>query len=222
MRGMNRSPRPAVPLAAVAVGLGLALAACGSGGHSPAGRPASAASTAPTVATTPGSAAAPSGSSETTVGGSVDSTVPSTTVSTPAPSGPAPCATASLSGSLTGANGAAGSTYYQLVLTNTGTATCVVEGYPGVSFVYGTQGMQVGAPAARTPGTVTPVTLAPGASAHATLQITEAANYSHCGMTATDGLRVYPPNQQTALLIDHNDEACADTNDVTLHVGPFE
>lgn len=137
-------------------------------------------------------------------------------------SGPRPCLTSQLKGSLTNPNGAAGSIYYQLVLTNTSSTTCVLDGYPGVSFVTGNHGQQVGAPAARAPGAVSPVTLTSGASSSASLQITDANNFAPCGITATDGLRVYPPNQQASLLIVHNDQTCSDPSKVTLHVSPFK
>ena len=40
----------------------------------------------------------------------------------------------------------------QVTVTNGGSAPCVVEGFPGVSLVTGTQGQQLGAPAKRTSG----------------------------------------------------------------------
>jgi Protein of unknown function (DUF4232) len=214
MRGMSHRLFATIGLG---LGLGLAVTACNSSGHT--------AATGSTTATTAADAA-PTTAAPTTVTGvtpttSASSTPATSTVAT-TPAGPGECATSSLQGSLTGSSGTAGSIYYQLVLTNTGSATCVVEGYPGVSFVYGSQGQQVGAAAARTPGNVVAVTLTPGASAQATLQITEASNYGNCGLTSTDGLRVYPPDQLTALLINHDDQACSDTNDVTLHVGPLQ
>ena len=183
----------------------------------------------------PGSAPATSGSSvtptsaaaSTTSAPSSASSVSATTgpasSTSSAPSGPARCATASLSGSLSNPNGAAGSVYYTLMLVNHGSTDCVLRGWPGVSFVTGPNGTQVGAAATHNAVSAPAVTLHPGASAGASLQITEATNYgSGCGVTTVAGLRVYPPNQTDALYIAHSDRACTNTNDVTLHVGTFQ
>lgn len=141
---------------------------------------------------------------------------------TTVPSGPGPCLSTHLAGSLGGSQGAAGSVYYPLVLRNTGTSTCTLYGYPGVSFVAPGSGQQVGAPADRRPGTVQTISLAPGQSAQATLAVTDAANFPpSCGITTVAGLRVYPPGQTAALYIPHPDRACANPTDVTLHVGPL-
>jgi hypothetical protein len=112
--------------------------------------------------------------------------------------------------------------YYQLVLRNTGTSACIEQGYPGVSFVAGSDGHQVGAPASRATGTVATVTLAPGASATATVGIVNAGNFpSDCNVTPVLGLRVYPPAQRSAVYVPHTDTACANTKYVTMHVGPL-
>lgn len=210
MRGMTSRLQGAIGIGLL---LGLGATACSS-----SGRPA-ATGAPPSSTTVP--ASVPASTATTSPSTTVGSTPPGSSATT-APAGPAQCATSALTGSLTGADGTAGSVYYQLVLTNSGSSTCVVEGYPGVSFVYGSQGQQVGAAAARTTGNVVPVTLSAGSSAHATLQITVASNYGTCGLINTDGLRVYPPDQLTSLLVQHNDQACSDTNDVTLHVGPLQ
>ena len=138
------------------------------------------------------------------------------------PPKPAFCPTSQLYATLASPNGAAGTVYYQLVLRNTGRATCIEQGYPGVSFVAGSSGQQVGAAASRSPGTITTVTLAPGASATATLGSVNAGNFpSDCNETPVLGLRVYPPEQTTSLYVPHQNTACANTKYVTLHVGPF-
>jgi hypothetical protein len=113
--------------------------------------------------------------------------------------------------------------YYSLVLTNVGSSPCILQGYPGVSFVTGTQGQQVGAPAERISESVPSITLAPTGSASAVLQITDPTVYGPtCGLTPTVGLRVYPPNQRAALFIPHSDRGCSNPHDMTLHVGAFQ
>lgn len=145
-----------------------------------------------------------------------------TTSSTTAPSGPPVCATSQLTGSLASPNGTAGTTYYYLVLHNTATVTCTLDGYPGVSFVQSQAGPQIGASATRNPGPVALLQIPAGGSAKAELGITDATNYgTACGITPVNFLRVYPPGQTAALYVAHQDKACSDKNDVTLHVGPL-
>src|SRR3954469_678188 len=123
------------------------------------------------------------------------------------PSAPGRCITGNLSVHLGAAGGAAGSTYEPLVFTNKGSATCTLNGYPGVSFVAPSSGKQVGAPASRNPQhPAALVTLAPGATASALLQIANGANYpaSTCQPTDVSGLRVYPPGAPTALYFAFN------------------
>ena len=72
-----------------------------------------------------------------------------TSAAAPTSAGGVPnCGTAELRGSLGAAEGAAGSTIVPLVLTNVGTRTCELRGFPGVSYVAGDDGHQVGPAAA--------------------------------------------------------------------------
>ncbi len=165
--------------AAAALGAVL-LAACGSAG-SPSG-----ASSASSPASTP----ATSGASSTPA-----SAAPGTSAAAAA------CATSALRIAVdtTGGGAAAGSTYYPIDFTNTGSAACTLFGYPGVSFVTGsTGGSEIGQPASRNSGAAaTVVTLAPGGAAHAILQVVDAGNYSAsaCHPVTAHWLRVYPPGQ---------------------------
>jgi hypothetical protein len=55
------------------------------------------------------------------------------------------------------------------------------------------------------------------------LQITDASIYGPgCQITPTVGLRIYPPDQTAALFVPHDDQACANPADVTLHVGALQ
>lgn len=108
-----------------------------------------------------------------------------------------------------------------LTFTNTSKVSCTLTGYPGVSYVAGSQGTQIGAPAARLTGTVTAVTLQSGSSAFATLREVVAGNYpSSCGLTNVAGLRIYPPNQTAALFVAQNTQGCSNSSDLLLQVGP--
>lgn len=194
---------------------GIALVAgCGSGHHSASATSTTTPAVTTTVPVTSGSSTTMA-TTPTTVG--TTTTTPSTTQ----PSGPQPCPTSSLGGSLTNPNGAAGTVYYDLRLTNTGSVPCTLYGYDGVSLVTGSAGTQVGAAARRDPGTVAAVTLAPGQAATSLLGIVEAANYgSACGITSVSGLRVYPPGETAALFIPYKGSGCTNPSDVVIHVGP--
>jgi hypothetical protein len=107
---------------------------------------------------------------------------------------------------------AAGSTYYPLNLTNTSKTSCYLFGYPGVSFVTGPSGSQIGEPASRNPA-VAPrtVILPPGGTAHVTVQVVDALNYSKsdCKPVTAHWLKVFPPGQFSALYIKFTATTCS-------------
>jgi hypothetical protein len=94
-----------------------------------------------------------------------------------------------------------------LQLRNIGSSACALYGYPGVSWVAGADGQQVGAAATRqrdaSGGAEGTVTLAPGATASAPLDIVDAAVLpkSACKPVPVRGLRVYPPGETAAMFI---------------------
>jgi hypothetical protein len=111
---------------------------------------------------------------------------------------------------------ASGHYYYPLNLTNDSNAKCTLYGYPGVSFVTSAGGSQIGAAADRdTPGALgdkpaQTVTLAPGQTAHAVLELNTAGAYSPaaCGLVSAHWIRVYPPNQTAPLYISFTAQTC--------------
>jgi Protein of unknown function (DUF4232) len=111
-----------------------------------------------------------------------------------------------------GGGAAAGSTYYPLNFTNVSGSSCTLDGYPGISFVTSPAGSQIGGPASRNPAvTAAPVTLAPGGTAHATLQVVDALNYSAsvCHPVTAHWLRVFPPNQYSAVYVSFTATTCS-------------
>lgn len=124
------------------------------------------------------------------------------------------CTASGLRLSLGAASGAAGSVYRTLVLTNSTSASCTLTGYPGVSYVTGDAGSQVGAPAARTGASAATVTLAPSGTASSQLQSVDAGAFppARCRPTAVRGLRVYPPGSTDALYapLPDGQQACQD------------
>ena len=181
---------------------GALAAACGSTSSNNA-----AGSQASSAASPAASAASAASSAPPTTGATTPATPPST------PSAPA-CSTADLSGTVNTSQGgaAAGSTYYPLNLTNTSKTSCYLFGYPGVSFVTGPSGSQVGEPATRNPA-VAPrtVILPPGGTAHVTVQVVDALNYSKsdCKPVTAHWLKVFPPGQFTALYIKFTATTCS-------------
>jgi len=145
--------------------------------------------------------------------------------SAPASSPPAPsptatpstavasCASSGLTAKVDTSQGgaAAGSVYVPINFTNTTGSACTLFGYPGVSFVTSPSGSQLGRPADRNPPTATLVTLAPGGVAHATIRVAQAANYSasQCVPVTAHWLKIYPPNQFTAIYARYTTQACS-------------
>ncbi|MDV6268723.1 MULTISPECIES: DUF4232 domain-containing protein [Rhodococcus] len=125
---------------------------------------------------------------------------------------PENCTVAELSVTLGQASGAAGSTELPVVFTNTSTRTCTLDGFPGVSYVTGADGSEVGAAATRT-GSGSAVSLAPGSTGTALVRATNVENYpaDQCGVTDVAGLRVYPPNSYDAVFLPYPTEGCSMT-----------
>ncbi len=142
----------------------------------------------------------------------------------PTTAGETSCATSQLRATLTNAQGAAGSIFYSLQFQNVGQSSCTLFGNPGVSLVASPTGPQLGAAATFVNHSeAVTVTLQPGATATATLQIAEAGNFpqSSCDEAPAAGLRVYPPGQTASLFVAQSGlQACRDSSAQLLQVGP--
>ncbi|HEU5416106.1 MAG TPA: DUF4232 domain-containing protein [Streptosporangiaceae bacterium] len=194
--------RPALAAAVLACTAGL-LTACSSGGSPSAG----AAPTVTVTSTAPAGGGTAAGASSAGTGGTGGGASGSGGAG-----GPAPCATAGLRVTTGQANGAAGSVIVPLEFSNTGTASCTLYGYPGVSFVTGQDGSQIGASAGQDPATPRQqVTLAPGGTAHALLQVAVAQNFpaTRCKPATAHLLKVYPPGQTAALYVSYTAATCS-------------
>jgi hypothetical protein len=127
--------------------------------------------------------------------------------------GPAGCPNGSLQLKLGLAQGYAGGVYEVIDFTNTSGATCTLTGYPGVSLVSGPPYTQIGLAAKRS-GTapVKQITLAPGATANALLQVVDALNFptATCSPAKATDLRIYPPNQTVAVFLPSDSQGCAE------------
>jgi hypothetical protein len=118
-----------------------------------------------------------------------------------------------LRASLGPSQGAAGHSYVVLLLTSRSRTPCTLTGYPGVSFTAGAYTHhQIGAPAQRDRRfPVARVTLAPGATVHATVAIANYANYDRkaCQPAQATGYRIYPPGSTGSLLVRAPQTVCS-------------
>ncbi len=194
--------RPVRSLSALAAAAMLVAAAgCSSGSKSSsAGTSTSSSSTTTTTA---------SGSSTTT---SVTSTsAGSSSTSTPSSNR---CRTSQLTAAVGSSQGAAGSTYTAITLTNHSSVTCVIKGYPGVSLL-DASGHAIGTPATRATGAAGPVTLPPGAVASTTVHTLNAGIASGGCWAPSTSVKIYPPDELDSLTAAGAITVCASTFSVT-------
>jgi hypothetical protein len=191
-----------------------------SGSDGPSAAPSTAAEASPSGsapsepsddATEPGSASSPPSGSETEAGAEGQR-----------------CQTPDLTGSLEVVEGGASAGHYEvaIVLENEAAGPCVLQGWPGVSFVGHGDGEQIGA--AGTLDRLSPhdaVALDPGAAAQAVVQVANAENYGEeCGQTEADGFRVHPPGEKRSLFVQSDQmtlTACSNADDELLDVEAF-
>lgn len=128
------------------------------------------------------------------------------------------CQSSQLSLAVGHTGAAAGSFYAAITLTNTGSASCTLEGWPGVSFT-DAGGRQIGLAAKRnTTFKEQLVTLAPGEKASAQLQEPNPGNYqqSDCQPARAQQLVVYPPNDFAALSTTYHVTICTTSQGRTM------
>lgn len=184
-------------------GLAAALGACSSSPPTPTPAPSSSTPAASTTSTGSGTSSGTSTGSRTSAG-NLCTISSAKAVVEPAPGG-----------------NSAGHIGLQVTVTNGSAAPCVIEGFPGVSLVTGTQGQQLGAPAKRSVGTPTAITLAPGAKVSAPLQLAQAANFPDCGVTPAMGFRIYLPDDTAAQFSPQTQQGCSNAGVVLMEIGPF-
>lgn len=192
---MDSAPRMARRAIAVAALTGVAafVAACSSA-STPTPATTVTVTVAPHTSSAPPAAVTPSGNAS------------------QAPAGPGPCATSALKVKVGLGQGTAGSVYTVIDFTNISNASCTLYGYPGVSLTTGKPVAQIGQAAVENP--LTPrrlVSLVPGATGNALLQVVDALNYpkSACDPVTAHYLRVYPPNQTASVLLPYKTVGCA-------------
>ncbi|WP_236790167.1 DUF4232 domain-containing protein [Amycolatopsis sp. GM8] len=201
---MARARISQVGLAASAVAVAFAVAGCGgSNGAQPepstsAPAPSSSASTDTPAPSSPGSV-----------------TPGSQTAPPPASSGDnGLCKAADLKLSFGQSDAGAGTVHRSLIFTNTSDHPCTIQGFPGVSYVAGADGHQVGQPAVRVGDKGAVISLNKGDTASAALGFVNVQNFDTvtCQPQAVRGLRIYPPQETASMFIDLAGTGCANPN----------
>jgi Protein of unknown function (DUF4232) len=188
-------------LAAIAMTAGMiVMAGCNSGSSGSSSGTTTSASTA----TTAGPGSSTSASTSTTTGGSTSTTTPASTR----------CHTSQLTAAVGANQGAAGSIYIAITLTNHGSTTCVIAGYPGVSLLDG-GGHQIGTPATRATGSSHPVTLVPGAVSSTTVHTLNAGVAPGGCWAPSASVKIYPPDELDSLTARGSITVCGNTFSVT-------
>ncbi|MCY1143744.1 DUF4232 domain-containing protein [Actinoplanes sp. Pm04-4] len=203
---MRNASRPLL-LTAAAVGLAIAAAACGSTATDP-----SSAGPAPSVTSTSAPSASPTSTTSAPDSGSSGDASPR-------------CHTGDLkvSDKPDAGGGAAGHHGELLVFENTAGHACSLQGYPGVSFVTGDSGKQVGSAFTRSHADTASVTLPPGDRAYATILLADPGNVGEadCKPVHVRGYRVYPPDETAAVFVSKPQTACATSGKAVGQVQPI-
>ena len=186
-------------VAAVIASGGLAVSGCGSG--SSAAKPPAPVPTTASAAGTP-AAIASAGSTPSASASASESPTAATSAAGSATASGSRCHTSELSATAKSAGAAAGNEGQVIILTNTGSATCTLDGYPGVGLFDsgGESSVTVGRGGgmlAKDPGP-TSVSLAAGGTASATLTYTTGESGSGC-VPKVISLDVTPPDETAAL-----------------------
>lgn len=206
-----RYPRVSGVPALIAVAV--IVAGCGADGGRGAAAPDNVATTTSTTAssTKPATSARPSTTTRTT----------SSPAWTSATAQPIPlCKAGDLKLSLGRGDAGAGTVWRPLRFTNSSDHKCELQGFPGVSYVAGDDGHQVGAAAYRDGYKGAALLLAPGKTAHAPVGFINVDNYdpADCKPTSVRGLRVYPPQETNAMYLPNPGRGCANPDVADYHL----
>jgi len=107
----------------------------------------------------------------------------------------------------------AGSVFRPLLITNVSALPCTIQGFPGVSYVAGDDGHQVGKAAFRVGTKGNAVKLNKGQTAAADLRFVNALNFDPavCRPADVTGLRIYLPQETAAKFLPAPGTGCAGT-----------
>jgi hypothetical protein len=135
------------------------------------------------------------------------------------------CTVTDLRISLTPPLGSAGALHYQLLFENISGFVCNLSGLPGVSFLDST-GEEIGPPAQEATAASQLVSINPGDTADARLDVTDPSIAPCSGSGSVTLVRVYPPDSYTAVYVmpTFNMEMCNSSNSanyVDSTIGPI-
>ncbi|MEU0462718.1 DUF4232 domain-containing protein [Amycolatopsis sp. NPDC006131] len=192
---MVRGHFPRIGLGVATAALAAVLAGCGTAGTENA-QPQSGAPT------TPGSTSSSPSTSE-------SSSQPDAATSTKA--GETLCKSSDLKLTLGHGDAGAGTVYRPLIFTNVSDHPCVIQGFPGVSYVAGEDGHQVGPAAVRQGEKGGAFTLNNGDTAYAEIGFVNVQNYDTvtCQPQPVRGLRIYPPQETASMFVELPTTGCA-------------
>jgi hypothetical protein len=133
------------------------------------------------------------------------------------------CKTSQLKVKLGRANATAGTVFYPLKFVNKSKTNCTLRGYPGVSAV-GKRGRQIGKPARRIASKYRTVTVRPGKQQSSSVGIIDTGVFSpaRCKPVTASGMKVFPPNAATAVVIKKKFSTCSSKASVSLQVKPVK
>ncbi|MGH3492544.1 MAG: DUF4232 domain-containing protein [Sciscionella sp.] len=132
---------------------------------------------------------------------------------------PGQCYSKDLKLSISKATGSAGHTEANLLFTNSSSHSCTMRGFPGVSYVNGDSGHQVGSPAQWVGAKGPLLTLHPHQVASAAVREADVGVYgAKCRPVHVRGLRVYPPHNKAAMYVPAPGTGCANAAIAQLQV----
>jgi hypothetical protein len=172
-------PKRSLVATALIVGAGITLAACGS-------------------SSSPSSTTTKSTSLSSTKNSSKQSSNKGTSTSTSKQGGR--CRSADLVAHMTSVQGAAGSVIRTYTLTNTGTNTCTLVGYPGLQMLT-SSGAKLTTTVVRTPDTVTTAKLAHDVSVEFSMKYAAQTGYGSLSCPTSTSLEITPPNDYHYLTV---------------------
>ncbi|RMI30347.1 DUF4232 domain-containing protein [Nocardia stercoris] len=134
------------------------------------------------------------------------------------------CTTSDLSATLGRADTDGDTTTLQLVFTDSGSRTCTMQGFPGVSYADGPDGDPVGPPADRDGATAPQVTLTPGGFAQSRLRVVDYSSVpaDECDPVDVTGLRIYPPDDARTMFVTLRNQQTCSGKVILLGIGSIQ
>ena len=123
------------------------------------------------------------------------------------------CKAGNVNLSLGNSDTGAGTTHIPLIIKNVSGHDCTIQGFPGISYVGGADGHQIGKDAFRDGTKGNAVKLTNGQAASADLGLVQVANFdpATCKPEQAKGLRVYLPQETASKFLPMDGTGCSST-----------